>query len=250
MREQEVIAWSTHDTAGLFESVAVIPNPTLGINEVWFVVNRDGTRFIERMVPRDMGPDVQDYMMLDCAITQDDRSLSLNGSGANHLAGRTVSALVRGAVLNNLAIANDGTFTLPVPCEGPLHIGIPYVSDVETLRIDIPTATGTAQGKRIAIPEVTIRFLDSSGGYIKAMSQELDPPAITGVAGFDEVLQHDANQDMTENNMAHAAPLKTMDYKHTMNGGYDFGAHLFFRQVDPLPFTIIGLFPKIVVSDN
>ena len=77
------------------------------------------------------------------------------------------------------------------------------------------------------------------------MSQDIDEPASTGVVGFDEILEHDAAEDMSV-----CMPLKTKDYKLTMNGGYDFGAGLFIRQVDPLPMTVIGIFPKLMASDN
>lgn len=40
MPEQQVVGWTHHDTQGYFEAVATIPNSSLGINEVWAVVNR------------------------------------------------------------------------------------------------------------------------------------------------------------------------------------------------------------------
>ena len=247
MREQEVLAWSWHDTnngTDLFESVAVIPNSTLGINEVWFVVNRGGTRYIERLAKRDMGSDPADYMMSDCAVTQDNGSSpSASVTGLAHLNGKTVIALVDGSVVTGLTVAAGAT-TLPVSAS-IVHIGLPYVSDIETLRIDTPNAKGTAQGRRIVIPEVTVRFLDSRGGYIKAMSQDIADPATTGIVGFDEILQHDAAQVMSA-----ATPLKTLDYKLSLNGGYDMGSALWIRQTDPLPLTLIALFPKMEVSDN
>jgi hypothetical protein len=244
MREQEMLAWTLHDTDGLFESVSVIPNSTLGINEVWFVVNRGGVRFIERLAKRDMGGYAKDYMMLDCAVTQNNGgSPSTTVTGLDHLNGKTVNALFDGYVASGLVVAS-GSVTLPAAAT-LAHVGLPYVSDLETLRIDSPTNNGTAQSRRIAIPEVTIRFVDSRGGWVKAMAKDIDAPAATGVVGFDENLEHDANQ-----NMSVAMPLKTTDYKMTLNGGYDFGAGVFFRQVDPLPFTIISIIPKVIVSEN
>lgn len=244
MREQEMLAWSLHDTDGLFESVSVIPNSTLGIDEVWFVVNRGGVRFIERLAKRDMGEYAKDYMMLDCAVTQNNGASPLaTVTGLDHLDGKTVNALVDGFVVKDLVVAS-GSVTLPIPVT-LAHVGLPYVSDLETLRIDSPTNNGTAQSRRIAIPEVTIRFVDSRGGWVKAMAKDIDAPAATGVVGFDENLEHDSNQ-----NMSVAMPLKTTDYKMTLNGGYDFGAGVFFRQVDPLPFTIIAIIPKVIVSEN
>lgn len=241
LREQEVIAWTRHDTDGLFESVAVIPNTTLGINEVWFVVNRGGTRFIERLAKRDMGTDVKNYVMLDCATTTTSSGTTV--SGLTYLNGKVVNVLADGDVVTGLTVAN-GAITLPRAAT-IVHVGLPYVSDVETLRIEQADQKGTSQGRRVVIPEVTIRFMDSRGGWLKAVSQDISAPAATGVVGFDENVERDAS-DLASAPM----PLRTRDYRMTLNGGYDFGAGLFFRQVDPLPVTILCFVPKLEVSDS
>jgi hypothetical protein len=241
LREQEVIAWTHHDTDGLFESVAVIPNTTLGINEVWFVVNRGGTRFIERLAKRDMGTDVKNYVMLDCAITTTSSGTTV--SGLTHLNGKVVNVLADGDVIEGLTVAN-GAITLPRAAT-IVHVGLPYVSDVETLRIEQADQKGTSQGRRMVVPEVTIRFMDSRGGWLKAVSQDIAAPASTGVVGFDENVERDA-ADLASAPM----PLRNRDYRMTLNGGYDFGAGLFFRQTQPLPFCILCFVPKCETSDN
>lgn len=54
MRDQEVVAFHWHDTGqatgDMFESLCVVPSN--GFDEVWFAVNRENGRFIERMVLR------------------------------------------------------------------------------------------------------------------------------------------------------------------------------------------------------
>ena len=72
MREQEVVAWSWHDTnegADLFESVCVIRGS--GYDEVWFSVNRSGTSYIERMVNRMVSTAPEDQFFVDCGSTYD-----------------------------------------------------------------------------------------------------------------------------------------------------------------------------------
>lgn len=69
MQEQDVIAWSWHETDGLVESITVIPQD--GYDELWLLVNRNGTRFIEYMVQRMESLDVQDQFFVDCGITYD-----------------------------------------------------------------------------------------------------------------------------------------------------------------------------------
>ena len=72
MREQEVLAWTQHDTNNgddLFESIACIP--ATGYNEVWFSVNRDGQRYIERMQQRLSSTARENQFFLDSGVTFD-----------------------------------------------------------------------------------------------------------------------------------------------------------------------------------
>jgi hypothetical protein len=241
MREQDVIAWTHHDTDGLFESVAVIPNPTLGINEVWFVVNRGGTRYIERLAKRDMGTDIKNYMMLDCAITTTSSGTTV--SGLSHLEGKVVNVLADGNVVKDLTVAS-GAITLPVAAT-IVHVGLPYVADMETLRIEQADNKGTTQGRKTAIPKINIRFWNSRGGYVGITSQNKSITSSTSISGLDEIPQREPGDIMSG-----PTPLKTRDYLFTPNGGYDFGSSIFFRQVDPLPFCITSFTPQISIGDN
>lgn len=70
MREQEVVAWTWHDTKGEFESICTIPSELY--NEVWLVVKRGTKRFIERMVDRMSSTDPRKQFFVDCGISHDD----------------------------------------------------------------------------------------------------------------------------------------------------------------------------------
>lgn len=70
-KDQEMWAWSRHETDGYFESVAVIPSPTTNRYEPWFVVNRtingQTVRFIERLSVRMASTDPAAQNFLDCS---------------------------------------------------------------------------------------------------------------------------------------------------------------------------------------
>ena len=246
MREQEVCAWTRHDTDGVYESVCCIPNETLGINEVWFVVKRtingSDVRFIERMAARDMGDDPADYMMLDCAVSVTNVSPSASVTGLSHLEGKTVNALADGNVVRGLTVTG-GAVTLPVAAT-KIHVGLPYVSDVETLPIELQAQDGTSQGRRTAIPRATFRVWNSRGGYYRTTSQE-SVVAATGVAGFDELKERTPSADLSV-----SLPLVTRDYLVPLNGGYNFRTSIMFRQVDPLPFCITAIIPQAAQGGN
>lgn len=70
MPEQEVVAWSEHETEGTVESICVIP--ASGYDELWLTVKRGNSRFIERMAQRTVSTDPQDQYFVDCGITYDD----------------------------------------------------------------------------------------------------------------------------------------------------------------------------------
>jgi len=62
----KIAAWHIHSSGtGFFESVACIPG--VGYTEVWFVVNRDGTRYIEQLQPFDFGSDRNAIWFVDAS---------------------------------------------------------------------------------------------------------------------------------------------------------------------------------------
>jgi len=71
-REQEVVAWHLHTTAGDYESIAVIPGD--GEDEIWVSVERtidsSTVRYIEQFQPRDFG-DAEDAFFVDSGLSFD-----------------------------------------------------------------------------------------------------------------------------------------------------------------------------------
>lgn len=237
MREQEVQAWTWHDSVGTFESVACIRSSANGFTEPWFVYNLNGTRYIVRMVARDMGTTPSSQFFVDCGLSYSGVAATVI-TGLAHLNGQKVSVLADGNVIPNISVAG-GQITLAVAAS-TVHVGLPYVSDVESLQIEAQDPRGTLQGRRVAIPRVTLRFWNSRGGYTGP-----EAPSDDTVTTLDPITQRTIDDDFNV-----AIPLKTQDYQMVLQGGYDFGAHVFFRQVDPLPFCLLAFIPQIVPAEN
>jgi hypothetical protein len=96
VREQEVIAWTTCDTAlGRFEQVVTIPED--GEDAIYFVVAReiDGStvRYIERLESR-LFNDITDALFLDSALTFDGVNLDVTTMTITTAAGYTTEDLV------------------------------------------------------------------------------------------------------------------------------------------------------------
>jgi hypothetical protein len=226
MKEQDVVAWSWHETQGSVESICTIPGD--GQNDLYLVVNREGERFVEKLSKRITGTDATYSTFLDSFLTYSG-SLTTTITGLDHLNGRTVKALSDGRVVNNLTVT-AGAITLPVAAN-VVHVGLSYESDFQTLDVQVPMADGSGYGRLVKISEVSFNFLNSRGGYIGPDENNLD-----------EII------DLSPLYLTDPKELFTGDFKQMITSGYEPGGSVFFRQVDPLPVTILAVQPKTTIG--
>lgn len=260
-RAQEMNAWTHHDTfglkdgavfsSGLFESVACIPNATLGINEIWLVVNRNGTRFIEALKPRDQGTVPAAQWFVDAGVLY-------NGAPANvitglaHLNGYTVAVFADGNVVANGVndtvpiVVAGGQITLPNSLTASkVLVGIPFVWDVGLLDMETPNKQGTLQGQRVKQVRLNVRCLNSRGGYVSTA----DPASNTGLIDVDGNSFDDMFSTMQrdpDTNMDTALPLVSDLLNVTPPSGYSYKSHVCLRGIDPLPFTLLDVISDVV----
>lgn len=305
LKEQEVLAWTPHETDGLVESVETIPGD--GFDEVWLIVNRNGQRFVERMDPRMVTTDPQDQFYVDAGLSldepkaiagaskatqaalsvedhgfEDDDEVDVEGvlgmtelngqrfivadataddfklktlagayvnstsyttyisggnvrkvvaevTGLDHLEGRTVAILANGNVYGR-KVVTDGAVPIS-PRASRIHVGLPYTATLETLSLEAAQNNGTLQGRKIKIPEVVIRFLNSRGGKVGRDDDHLD-----------SIIQRS-----TENYLA-PIPLFSGEHRKTINSSYKSGASIVIQQPDPLPMTILAVIPIVSVG--
>lgn len=238
--EQEVTGW-TRQIAGatiagnsLYESVATIP---VGENDqVWTSVKRTINSVVRRHIefhkPLDFGTDQADAFYVDSGLTYTGVAVSTL-TGLEHLEGETVAILSEGAVLvpqtvsnGQITLANDQTTT-------KAHIGLSYLSEIEALRIEGGSRTGTAQGKIKRIYEVTFRFFKTGGGEF-------------GERDVTDVIQFRSSADA----MDEPVPLFTGDKRLPYPKGYDRDARVYIKQEQPLPMTVLAIMPKMEVFDR
>lgn len=263
-KDQELNGWTRHDTAdtiggqGSFESVCAIPNPSLGMNEVWLVVNRNGTRYIEVLKNREQGTDPKQAWFVDCGQQYSGAPVS-NVTGLKLPAGTKVSVLADGCVIANpldpslpvYTVTGGGALSANLPVAASvITVGLPFTSDVETLPLEnyaLGAAGGrTAQGRRTTIPRAVVRFLNSRSGYIMGTNQDLAAPAtgVTNPTMFPVIKRAPGT------NFNQPIPLNSKDHLMNLNGGYDKQSRIFFRQIDPLPFQISAIMPEVVVAER
>ena len=173
-KRQDVSGWHLHETDGAIESICCIPAGAE--NYVYLVVKRtingQEKRYIEVMMPRVTDETTYDFFFLDCGLSY--RGAPANNiSGLEHLEGRTVSALADGGVVEGLVVTG-GAITLPYKAE-LVHVGIPYVCDLQTLVVNLNDDTaGATIGRLRTIPTVTLEFLKTRQAFVGPDADHLD----------------------------------------------------------------------------
>lgn len=241
MKEQELIGWCHSVTEGKFRSVCVVVEGVDDFGTVdapYFVVERvvDGrtVKYIERMHERFFPNGVEDAWCVDSGLQYRGDPAS-TFSGGEHLAGCTVTGLADGVVIPPFEMPASGSFTLPSPAS-VVTVGLPYSCNLQTLAIDL--GEPTVQGKRKKITAVTVRCKDTLG--IKIGS---DPSNLVVMKDFQIGNVGSATNERVTN-LVTADGRTIIDPKWTVPGQY------YIRQDLPLPVSVLGVIPEVVVGDT
>jgi hypothetical protein len=148
--------------------------------------------------------------------------------GLWHLEGETVSALADGQEVKNLVVT-DGAVTMPFPTSRAT-VGYPYTSTLATQRIEAGSALGTAQAKVKRIHKCGLRLYASLGGKVGPGPTNLD------------FIQYRTTTDL----MDEVPPLLTGDTDvFAFPGGYETDGRIWVVSDQPLPMTVIALYPEM-----
>lgn len=255
LKDQELIAWAHRDTLGAFKSIATVTETVAvgAVDAVYTVVQRNVfgnvVQYIERMSELYYPTGATDAWNVDAGIQYNGTS-ALSFSGAQHLAGLTVTGLAtdnfgRVTVISAFAMPGNqtGTFTLPapvLPATGYVRVtlGIPYIPQLQTLALDL--GEPTVQGKRKKITGVTLRCQNTLGLTIgrtfATSSQKVMKDLVVGNVGSM------TNQVVTG--------LVTADARTIIDPLWDVPGQYCIQQPLPYPASILGVIPEIVVGDT
>jgi hypothetical protein len=153
-------------------------------------------------------------------------------SGLDHLEGKSVSILADGAVHPDKTVSS-GAVTLDY-FANKVHIGLPYNSDLQPMKLDIQLPDGTAQGRIKRIKKLIIRFYKSLLCKAGADSEHLD-----SFITFRD----------TYTPLGSPPELFTGEKVILFNGNNSRDGNIFIRQDSPLPLAIICLMPVWEVSE-
>jgi len=242
-RSENVIAWSRHIFGGVFgsgkavcESVASISG-VLTEDEVWVIVKRTINGATKRFVECFSDFDFDETSPTSFKFL--DSHLSYSGSGTTtlsglaHLEGQTVSVLGDGATHANKTVSS-GAITLDRSVTSAC-VGLPYDSILQTMRIEGGAAEGTSQGKTKRISKVVLRLFETVGVKVG--------PSLTNL----ETIPFRTTSSLLSN------PVDTLlsgDKEIEFNDDYNSDGFIFIKQDQPLPCSILAIYPTLVTSDG
>ena len=241
-REQQVVAWHRHIFGGSFgsgnavcESVATIPTDNSEY-QTWVIIKRtiDGNtkRYVEYIHEYDFDEtDDTSFNFLDSQLSYDG-SAATTISGLAHLEGETVSILANGSTHPD-KVVSSGEITLD-RSSTKVKVGLPYTSLLQTMRIDAGSQNGTSQSKTKRIYEITARLYESIGVEIGPDLDNMERIPFRSSA----------------NEMDSGITVFTGDKEIEFRGNYETDGFIFVRQVQPLPLTILSLYPKLQTNDG
>jgi len=163
-RNFSICSWARHRLGGdgVVEDVCVVP--ASGDDEVWLIVRRtvEGrvVRYIEYLPAWDFGDDLEDAYYVDCGLTYDGPDAA-TFSGLGHLEGLSVVALADGSAVSARTVA-DGAGSLD-EAAGVVHLGLPYVSTLTTVRYDVAGDQGVTWHEKKAVRAITLSVADTFG---------------------------------------------------------------------------------------
>jgi len=240
-REEQVVAWHKHTIGGTFsggsavvESIATLPTDT-GNDELYMIVKRTinsvTRRYVERMKDFDFGSNTTSAFFVDSGLSYSGSAVS-SFSTLYHLEGETVSVLANGAshankTVSSASIALDFSATTAA-------IGYGYTSNMQTLRIESGSSDGTSQGKPKRIHGITVRLFETVGVEVGNDSSETD-----------RIFFRDSSMDMDT-----AVPLFSGDKDVEFPGGFDDDDRIYLQQTQPLPLTVLALYPRMNTFDK
>jgi hypothetical protein len=246
-KDDKVVGWQRHELGGysdsghtvhpIVESVCVIPSSDGAFDELWCVVKRyiNGrtVRYIEFMIEIwEQGNNPLSQHFLDASYIYLGAETSTI-TGLHHLVGETVQVLADGAVHPDCVVSATGTITLD-RAAAYVHVGYAYESDGQTLRADVGSATGTAQGKLQRSNRMVFRVYDTGGMSVG--------PSFTNLTR----LTFRTGGDPTNA----PVPLYTGDKDVPWPGNYTTENLVCWRFNTPLAGTVVAIMPSLNTQDR
>lgn len=148
-RSEDVLAWSSHETAGDFLSVCVLEG------DVYFLINRSGQIYLETF---------DDEVSTDCAFLGEDETAHQTWTGLSPLVGKKVQVIADGRFEMETTLQSSALTLTKSACH--LQIGLPFTHSV----IPLPPTAGSSAGslplKAVRLVEIRFKVVDTSSLFL------------------------------------------------------------------------------------
>ena len=183
------------------------------------------------MKPFDFGSVVTGAFFVDSGLAYAG-SAATSLSGLYHLTGQSVSVLANGATHTNETVASGG-ISLDVSAT-TAAVGLGYTSRLTTLRLESGSVDGTSQGKIKRIHDITLRLHETVGVEVGS-----------SVATVDRIPFRTSAMAMSA-----AVDLFTGDKEIEFRGGFEEDDQIVIQQTQPLPLTVLAVYPRMNTFDS
>ena len=226
---------ATSEGKAMVDSVAVIPTDDKEYQTYVIVkrtINGATKRYVEYLNELDFDQtDNTSFNFLDSALSYSG-SAATTISGLAHLEGQVVAILADGATHPNKTVSS-GAITLDRSAKN-VKVGLAFTSLLQTMRLDAGSQDGTSQGKTKRIYDITVRMFETIGVEVG--------PDLNNM----ERIPFRSSADL----MDEGIPPFTGDKEVEFRGNYETDGFIFVRQTQPLPFTILSLYPRLTTNDG
>lgn len=240
--ELDVWGWHTHTTQqnatdASFEDVCTVPED--GEDATYVLVRRTingaTVRYIEQLESRSIVDFDEDSFFVDAGKSYLGTPIA-SATGLSHLEGQTVAIVGDGAVIYNGDPSGAAAATYRVTA-GAVALGANYTNvhvglaiqnaEIETLDLDVQGSNLRDKVKRVG--SVTLLVERSSRGFYAGQD----------ATHFEHYTKRDFDAAEDEHTGQCELPLQAE---------YNVYGRVLVRQTDPLPLTILGIIPNVVVG--
>ena len=216
LREQEIFAWTQHETDGFIHDICVVSEQSDDL--LYALVEREEVIHLECLQPRAFA-DVREYWGVDAAVGRTYESPVTEIEGLWHLEGRLVVVLADGDAIEPQLVEN-GKVTLDTPAS-IVRVGLPY----ECLGRSLPLtdAQVMSDGRRKRIVGTAVRLFETRGLELGTAGGSLYEMRDKGYEDWGEMI-----------------PLRSDNAMVLHKARWERDAQLEFRQRYPLPATVLG----------
>ena len=232
----------TDQGQAVVDSIASLSAET-GEDELYLIVKRTikgvTKKYIEKLKSIDFGNETHEGWFVDSALayptawpTPDHANLRTSLFNFYHLEGETIQVAGNGAAHIDKTVGTDGSISLTFSCSSAVA-GYGYVSNLKTTRLESGSQDGTSQGKPKRVHGVTVRLLKTVGLDVGTDDNNIET-----------IPFRDSSMNASE-----AVPLFTGDKEIEFTGAYDENDKIFVRQSQPLPLTVLAIYPRLTTFD-